>query len=248
MLSKDEIIRKVSSVPFWGQSIPLPYGIVTPGKVMGNLKTLERLKLPNDLKGKRVLDIGAWDGFYSFECEKRGAKILAIDNYERMERPDEIQYSDLGNRGFLVAREVLESNVEYLDMDVYDINTDKIGKFDIVLFLGVFYHLKNPLLAIEKIFNILNDGGIMWIESEYMRTLSHVPLLNFCKENNTFYNLDPTNWFIPNKSALENIIRNAGFKKVELVYESISWKKYVIKSILKFNWISYGRIILKACK
>lgn len=82
---KEEILKKEAKVPFRGHSIPLGHGIVTPGRVMRNLKTLERLKLPASLSGKRVLDICAWDGYYSFECEKRGAaEVVAIDNLARM--------------------------------------------------------------------------------------------------------------------------------------------------------------------
>ena len=87
--TKDEIVEKVKSVPFWGHSIDLGQGITTPGRVMNNLSTVKKLQLPDDLSGKRVLDIGAWDGFYSFECEKKGAEVVAIDNLCRMQKEDE---------------------------------------------------------------------------------------------------------------------------------------------------------------
>jgi tRNA (mo5U34)-methyltransferase len=245
MLSKEDVIRKVSEVPFWGHSIPLPYGIVTPGKVMNNLETFNRLDLPSDLRGKRILDIGAFDGFYSFECEKKGAKVLAIDNLERCERPEEKQYKNLGNKGFMVAKEILNSKVEYMDMDVYDISKEKIGSFDIILFLGVLYHLKYPLLALEKIFQCLNDGGMALIETEYMKNLSKEPQLWYVGGGQ--YNMDPTNWHIPNSSCLERMAKDVGFNKTEVVWESINWKRW-LKTILQQRIYRTGRIILKAYK
>jgi len=91
------------------------------------------------------LDIGAWDGYYSFLCESRGARAIAIDLLPQRKRGQSI-------RGFLTAKKVLNSNVEYILMDLYDIDSLDAA-FDIVLFLGVYYHLKHPLYALEKIYN-----------------------------------------------------------------------------------------------
>lgn len=243
MLTKKEISTKVSEVPFWGHSIPLPYGIVTPGRVMDNLKTFKKLQLPDDLKDKRVLDIGAWDGFYSFECEKRGAKVLALDNFKRMEKPDEKQYASLKNSGFEVAREILNSNVDFVEMDVCDISPERIGEFDITLFLGVLYHLKDPLAVLEKISSVTKE--LIVIESACMRTLSTVPLLRYAAGDS--FNQDPTNWFIPNAQCIEGMLRDVGFTRVEIIYKPPFWKS-LIRSILHLSILSYDRCIIKAWK
>ena len=242
--TKDEIVEKVKSVPFWGHSIDLGQGITTPGRVMNNLSTVKKLQLPDDLSGKRVLDIGAWDGFYSFECEKKGAEVVAIDNLCRMQKEDEKEYSDLGNKGFLVAKEILNSNVEYRDMDVYDISREELGVFDIVLFLGVLYHLKYPLLALEKISTICKDTLIL--ESAYWKSVSQKPLIRYAEGDS--FNQDPTNWHIPNIPALESMLRDVGFKKVDVLYTTSMTLKSFVRGIVKKISPFYGRVIIKAFK
>lgn len=243
--TKQEIIAKIENVPFWGHSIPLPHGVVTPGKVMDNFRTLKRIQLPDDLSAKRVLDIGAWDGFYSFECEKRGAQVLAIDNFNRMQRPDEIQYAHLGNLGFETVKDILESEVEFRNMDVYDINPTAIGKFDIVLFLGVLYHLKHPALALEKISEVVN--GRLIIETEWMRTpLINRPLLEYIEGDSV--NQDPTNFCRPNTDWIKFVFRDLGFNNIRVLYRTPIGLRTLVRSILKLSFITCGRIIVEAWK
>jgi len=92
------------------------------------------------LGGKRVLDIGAWDGWFSFEMERRGAEVVAIDVFD--------------NPRFREMRSVLGSRVEYRQMDVYELSAERVGVFDIVLFLGVLVHLRHPLLALERVCSV----------------------------------------------------------------------------------------------
>src|SRR5580704_10851566 len=129
----------------WYHSIELPDGQVIPG-----LQTIEVLRsriaeypIPEDLTGKRVLDIGAWDGWFSFEMERRGAGVLAVDATKQ--------------KTLLRAKELLNSKVEYLVEDVCRLSPQKVGYFDIVLFFGVLYHLKHPLLALEKVCALTTD-------------------------------------------------------------------------------------------
>ncbi|HUT33828.1 MAG TPA: hypothetical protein VNE39_10125 [Planctomycetota bacterium] len=92
-MDRDEIRRRVDALRYWWHHIPLGHGIVTPGHqggpgINGTQQTLERLHLPEDLTGKSVLDVGAWDGAFSFEAERRGAaRVLATDRYA-WEHPD----------------------------------------------------------------------------------------------------------------------------------------------------------------
>jgi tRNA (mo5U34)-methyltransferase len=148
----DQLLQeKIASVPFWYHRIALKPGLVTPG-INDSQAVLELLELPQHCSGARVLDIGARDGFFSFELERRGAEVLAID------------YMPPDRTGFMVAKEILGSNVTYKVANVYDLDPGDYGTFDIVLFLGVLYHLRNPMLALDKIWQICR--GRLWVESQ----------------------------------------------------------------------------------
>src|SRR5690242_5072902 len=129
----------------WWHSFELPDGTIVEGAndLIGLRSGLARFPIPEDLTGKRVLDIGAWDGWFSFEMEKRGAEVLAIDNWD--------------NPRFHQMRQMMGSSVEYRIMDVYELTPERIGRFDLVLFLGVLYHLKHPILALERVAALSTD-------------------------------------------------------------------------------------------
>jgi tRNA (mo5U34)-methyltransferase len=228
-IDKETIMKKVAEIPFWWHNIELGYGIVTPGHYWNGRfdilqLLLEKLDLSKDLSGKSVIDIGAWDGFFSFEAEKRGAsRVLAIDNFYRMEK--EGKFLDMGNKGFEIAKEILASKVQYKIMDVLDLTPETVGMFDITLCLGVIYHVKNPILALEKVASITNEMVI--IESCFINKGGNIPLAQFIK---TEFQGDPTVWWIPNRACLEAMVRRVGFQKVQ----SVEWKK--------------GRIIVKGYK
>src|SRR5580700_2619635 len=116
----------------WYHSIELPDGRILRGhQTIAQLKErIARYPIPQDLTGKRVLDIGAWDGWFSFEMERRGATVVAVDSSKQ--------------KTFLQARELLNSKAEYIVEDVCRLSPRDIGYFDIVLFFGVLYHLKHP--------------------------------------------------------------------------------------------------------
>lgn len=170
----DDILKKINAVPTWFHKIEVAPGIFTPG-VQDTEGLLSQIKLPQDLTGKRVLDIGARDGLYSFECEKRGAsEVIAID------------YTTPDSTGFTVAKEILGSNVKWITSNVYQIDQLNLGKFDLVLFLGVIYHLRHPYLAIDKIHDVLNVGGKVVVES-------HIIDGGFVDENENWINLEELN-------------------------------------------------------
>jgi len=106
-------------------------------------RRLKFLQIPEDLTGKSVLDIGAWDGFFSFECERRGAsRVLAVDTFA---------WDHYGKDGFLLAHEALNSKVEHRRLAAEEIDAATLGTFDVVLFLGVFYHLRSPISVLERL-------------------------------------------------------------------------------------------------
>jgi len=123
----------------WYHSIELPGGSVIEGhQTIRQLRTrIRQFPIPEDLTGKRVLDIGAWDGWFSFEMERRGAQVLALDSTR--------------NTRLLEAKKLLGSRIEYHIGDICRVTSKDLGTFDIVLFLGVLYHVKHPLLALENV-------------------------------------------------------------------------------------------------
>ncbi len=203
-MTAEELRSQMSAIK-WFHQIDLGQGVVTPGRDP-TMARLPHLGIPEDLCGKTVLDIGAWDGAFSFECERRGAaRVLAID---------EFIWAGKGwasKAGFDFARRVLNSKVEDLLMDVYDLSAERIGAFDLVLFSGVLYHLKHPLLALERVADVTRGQLIL---------TSHIDLLDIDRPAIAFYpgtelNSDPTNWCGPNLPALEAMLRTVGFTRVE---------------------------------
>src|SRR5262245_60732584 len=207
--SETEIRAKIESTP-WFHQIELAPGIVTPGRDNSASK-LERLNIPADLTGKRILDIGANDGVFSFECERRGAQVVAID-----EAP---------TPGFRVAHELLGSAVEFCQLNIYELAPDALGTFDIVLCLGVLYHLRHPLLGLERIHSICTDLLILETQvcDQYFidpsgdrRDLTSIapellatPIAQFYTGNEL--NCDITNWWSPNIVALHGMLQSTGF-------------------------------------
>lgn len=155
--------------------------------------------LPEDMRGLRVLDIGCWDGFYAFEAERRGAEVTAIDCWH----PET----------FFAAKKALNSAVEFHEMSVYEISQARLGIFDIVLFLGVLYHLRHPLLALERVAEVTGDIAIIESHSiDHLLDTTH-PIMEFYERNELGGQYD--NWWGPNSEALLRMTRAAGFARAE---------------------------------
>jgi len=194
----------------WYHTIDLGGGVVTRG-VDDSAVRLARAHLPESLDGLTVLDVGAWDGFFSFECERRGAaRVVAADHFSW-------HGSGWGTKaGFVLAREALGSRVEDIDIDVMDLSPERVGTFDVVLFLGVLYHLRHPFLALERVASVTRDRLIL-------ETV--VDLVGFPRPAMAFYpgrelNNDPTNWWAPNIPAVQGMLASVGFKDVTTVTPS----------------------------
>jgi tRNA (mo5U34)-methyltransferase len=187
----------------WWHSIDLGGGRITPGvhSQPELLDNFNRFVLPGNLQGKRVLDIGCWDGFYAFEAEKRGADVVALDSW----RPE----------NFFRAKEALGSRIPFHELSVYDATRDKLGTFDIVLFLGVLYHLRHPLLALERVCELTRDLAI--IESHVVDNLfdTSQPIMEFYEEDELGGQFD--NWWGPNTDCLRRMLRAAGFAWTEVI-------------------------------
>lgn len=171
---------------------------------------------PEDLSGSTVLDLGCNGGFYSLALKKRGAqRVLAVDVDDRY----------LNQARF--AAEVLELEIEFEKLSIYDV--DKIsGRFDYVLFMGVFYHLRYPLFALDKVIKkvrgklvfqtmirgsltspVLKDDYHFW--NKRIFETPNFPSMYFIEKK---YAGDPTNWWIPNHGAMEGMLRSSGLEIV----------------------------------
>jgi len=202
----ESLKREVAALQWW-HTIDLGNGIVTPG-LDPTPARLPELQIPQDLTGLSVLDIGAWDGFFSFEAERRGARrVLATDSFCWGQ-------GGWGSKaGFNLARQAIGSRVEDLDIDPLELSPDRIGTFDLVFFIGVLYHMRHPLLALERVFNVTRDRLILQTQVD-LSALDR-PALAFYQ--GTELNNDPTNWCGPNPSAVVAMLRAVGFSEVKII-------------------------------
>ena len=151
---------------------------------------------PELFMGKSVLDVGAWDGYFSFFAEKLGAKrVLATDHF---------CWSGPGwgnKNGFDLAHRILDSKVESQDIDVLDISPATVGKFDVVMFLGVLYHLPDPIRGLQLMADVTNE--LLIIETTYEQLDETKSLFQFRPEHLCS---DPTNYWSPNLRGLGEVL------------------------------------------
>jgi tRNA (mo5U34)-methyltransferase len=197
---QEEVARRT-----WFHTIDLGDGILTPGQ-KDTVTEVQHMRLP-DLAGRTVLDIGAYDGFYSFEAERRGAKrVVAADSWS-WNWPG----SD-ARRNFDLAHEVLASSVEPKVITVEDISPEALGgTFDVVFFLGVLYHAPDPLGYLKNVRSV--TGEVAVIETVVDLLDVDVPAVAYYPSDSL--NNDASNHFGPNPAAVEGMLTDAGFVHVE---------------------------------
>jgi tRNA (mo5U34)-methyltransferase len=240
-LSRQEVEASVRAVPFWWHSIDVGQGVISPGEQTPEVlrARLESLQLP-DLHGKTVLDIGAYDGFYSFQAERLGAtRVVALDHYVwSLDLAEHIKYwrdcrerglvpepyhttphwrpTEMpGKAGYDTAHRLLESRVETVVADFMTCDLSALGRFDVVLFLGVLYHLESPLEALRRVFSVTTDLAIIETASVMVPGYEQTPLFEFYGSNEL--NADVSNWWAPNQAGLSALCRAAGFRRVDVL-------------------------------
>jgi SAM-dependent methyltransferase len=207
----------------WYHSIELRPGVVTPGQV--DLRGLPAKLFPDDLRGRRALDAGTFDGFWAFALEQRGAEVVAID----VEKVDDAQWPpfrrpqlqqeaaaldlELG-RGFREAADALGSRVRRVVCDVRELDPDRIGgPVDLAFCGALLLHLRDPVQALERLRATLAPGGrLIVLEPIAIRetlTSPRTPVARFEPLSTTF------NWWRPNLAALRGWLLAAGFTRVE---------------------------------
>jgi tRNA (mo5U34)-methyltransferase len=218
-LSRAEIERQVHALAPWFHNINLKGVSTAPSHFLGDYPSIKWRRfadaIPRDLAGKSVLDIGCNAGFYSMEMKRRGAeRVLGLDSEKEYLRQARF------------AADVNGLDIEFRHMSVYDIGS--LGeRFDVVLFLGVLYHLRHPLLALDLIHEHVTSDLLlvqsMQRGSEVVEPLQEdydfwttkpfgkpgYPKLHFVERR---YADDWTNWWIPNRACMEAMLRSAGFE------------------------------------
>ncbi|MDQ3032161.1 MAG: TIGR04290 family methyltransferase [Myxococcota bacterium] len=218
-MSRGEIERRVADLGPWFHNLDLDGVPTAPEHFLGDYPRLKFRAfadaLPSDMRGKSVLDVGCNAGFYSFEMKRRGArKVVGIDSDPRY----------LAQARF--AAEVTGLDVELRELSVYEVGA--LGeKFDLVIFMGVLYHLRHPLLALDllhehvvgdtMLFQSLQRGSsdVLPLAEDYPFRETDVfddpryPKLHFVEKK---YSRDQTNWWIPNRACVEAMLRSTGFE------------------------------------
>jgi tRNA (mo5U34)-methyltransferase len=224
-MTREETLSELKRLEPWFHRIDLGNGLYTKTEsVMGEpvdhpfgpWQTIQKL-FPPDLSGKTLLDVGCNAGFYAFEAKRRGAKrVLGVDGQRQHVRQG------------LFVRKVLGLDVEFRRLNVYELSPATVGQFDITLALGLLYHLKHPILALENLYKVTKE--LLIIETAIMppertpESFAH-PLgeqqmllhaLAFV-ENPADAKEQVFNWFLPGIQALKALLRTTGFDEVEVV-------------------------------
>jgi tRNA (mo5U34)-methyltransferase len=203
-----ESLRQQVGALKWTHTIDLGHGLVTPGRWPPSpliRKALDQV----DFRGKKVLDIGCWDGLWSFEAERRGASEVYATDLAAHRPWNESQT-------FPLARRILGSRAHYEpDLSVYDVGRLGVTDFDVVLFLGVYYHLKDPLLALARLRQVMRPGAVLVVEGEVLGDDSGSYARFFYHQH---HGGDQSNWWVPTVSCLREWVE-CSFFSIETVYD-----------------------------
>jgi tRNA (mo5U34)-methyltransferase len=217
--TQEQLANRIRSLGDWFQNMNLAGVQTAPRHFLGDYPNckweLFRHAIPENLNGKSVLEIGCNAGFYSIELKRRGAgRTLGIDSDPRYLAQAKL------------AAEISEVDVEFRQLDVYDVGSLR-ERFDIVLFMGVLYHLRHPLLALDLLYQHVVDELLIFqsmlrgssqvapvhedypFEERRHFEEPHYPKLYFVERR---YSGDATNWWIPNKACAEAMLRSSGFE------------------------------------
>jgi tRNA (mo5U34)-methyltransferase len=227
-LTPDGIRARVRALGEWFHNLNLNGVQTAPGHFLGDYPAVKWRRfahaIPSDLTGRSVLDVGCNAGFYAIEMKRRGAaRVVGVDSDQRY----------LAQARFAAAVSGVE--IEFRQLSVYELPV-LAERFDLVLFMGVLYHLRHPLLALDVLHDHVVGGllvfqsmlrgssGVKEFKADYpFQQTSHFddpeyPRLYFVEHQ---YAADPTNWWIPNRACAEAMLRSAGFAIVDHPEEEV---------------------------
>lgn len=228
LLTKAEIEREVKALGAWFHNLDLKGVQTAPDHFLGDYPSAKwsafKHAVPADLTGKSVLDIGCNGGFYSIEMKKRGAeRVVAIDSDEKY----------LSQARF--AASVNRMDIEFRSMSVYEVPQLR-ERFDLVIFMGVLYHLRHPLLALDLLYEHVTKDMLLFqsmqrgsktvatVDKNYPFSETAIfdkedfPRMHFVEHE---YSNDWTNWWIPNRACVEAMLRSSGFDIVDHPEEEV---------------------------
>jgi len=225
----------------WVHRIELGDGIVTPGRWAPHPLILRAFDTI-DFQGKKVLDIGCWDGLWSFEAEKRGAaEVYATDLVS--------QRSYKEQETFMLAHKALNSRVKYYpDLSVLDIERLLINDFEVVLFCGVFYHLRSPLLALSLLRRVMKENAVVVVEGDAVYGTSE----SYARFHYRDWHLeDASNWWVPSIECLRQWIESSFFEikhSFSFPEDDSVWKaaKKCVKRVLGNDCTYVSRAVIVA--
>jgi tRNA (mo5U34)-methyltransferase len=234
--------RLVDEISQWHHSIDLGDGVVTPGcKTLHHVyDELRRLHLP-DMAGRSVLDIGAWDGLYTLHAEHcRARRVVALDHYVwSIDFQKAAEYTTRqrtagepirafhtlpeiwdpiglpGKRGFDLAYRARNSHAEVIVDDIMTMDLAPLGRFDVVLFLGVIYHLEEPLRALQRVRQLTDGVAVIETEAVLLPGRPGAALWQFV--GGAQLNNDPSIFWVPTVEGLRAMCLAAGFSRADVV-------------------------------
>ena len=176
--SGDSVWNRIRDVD-WYHVIDLPGGIATPGRA-GPPRRGGTYGLPPDMRGMRALEVATYDGFWAFEMERRGADVTAVDIASWADVNLPLRWREgMGSEpqpatgdGFRLAAELLGSGVTRRIVSVYELRPDELGLFDVVFMSDLIQHLRDPQLALERVFSVMKPGGVLILAEEYSHRLA----------------------------------------------------------------------------
>lgn len=220
----DAVRRRVHEHPFWYHTIDVAPGVTTPGWF--DLRHVaDELPWP-DVAGKRCLDIGTFDGFFAFELERRGAaEVIAIDVEDHLAWDWPADYRSAGllrdpaftgppkGAGFRLLAELLGSQVEWRQLNIYDLEPEAIGEFDVVTCGSLLLHLRDPIRALEAVRSVVAPHGAFLSSEEiepYLSLLRGRPLFKLDGSGRN------CQWWLANAAGHRRMLFAAGFEVVDV--------------------------------
>ena len=215
-----DVRAEIASNPFWYHTIEVAPGVVTPGWF--DLRPIvDRMPWP-DVRGKRCLDIGTWDGYLAFEMERRGAReVVATDlsDHEHWDWPAHLrergpEYLKTASgpekgRGLRIAKELLGSNVQPMEISAYDLSPEAVGEFDVVVCGSLLLHLRDPCRALAAIHSVCTEFFLSTNQIDLPLTLLGLRGAPFARLRSRE---DVCQWWVPNPPAHRDMVESVGFR------------------------------------